>query len=133
MSATASAAAVTTSEPILPAETIKPAILGPSAVEGRYKGDITEKDGTVIEVKIVLTSTRAELIISDGGTLVASLTSAHFISIRKGTFDVKFVSGSKYVSVVGVVGTSGLKIAGTYTTNFAGDGTFALKKYSDVT
>jgi hypothetical protein len=133
MSATASAAAVTTSESILPAETIKPAILGPSAVEGRWKGDVTDSAGTVIEVKIVVTSTRAELILSDGGTLVASLTSAHFVAIRKGTFDVKFISGSKYVSVVGTVGKSGLKIAGTYSTNFAGSGTFAVKKYSDVT
>ena len=129
MSATASA--VIKSESILPAETVKPAILGPSAAEGRWKGDVKESNGTEIEAKIVVTGTRAELIIGSD-TFSASLTSAHFESIRKGTFDVKFTLGSASVTVDGVVGTSGLKIAGTYSISTGQTGSFAVKKYSDV-
>lgn len=119
----------TQSESILPAETVRAAILGPSAVEGRWKGDVTES-GTVVEVKIVVTSTKAELIIGSD-ELTASLSSAHVVQIRKGTFDVKFTAGSASVDVIGTVTDSGLRISGSYSVTTGVSGTFIVKKYAD--
>ncbi len=119
-------------EPLESRRLMSGSILGPSAVEGKWKGDVTESSGSVVEARIVVTATKAELIIGSDETLTASLTSAHFKAIREGTFDVKFIVGKDYVTVTGKVKDAGLKISGDYTLSTGASGTFLVKKYSTV-
>ena len=117
------------------AETIIPAVvtkLGPSAVEGTYKGlvDDTTNNATY-EIKIVLSATEVKLTVEGVGTYAASISSKEFLKIREETFDLdfKYVSGLKgTASFTGKVKDSGLKITGTYTNSASRNGTFVLKK-----
>jgi hypothetical protein len=114
-----------------PQETVKPAIVGPSEVEGTYKGVVDGNDGVDYDIKLVVTSTSARLTVEGFGTYSSGLTSKQFILIRKGTFDVDFsgIDGSKgSVKFTGVVTDDGLRISGTYLNSAGRSGTFVLKK-----
>jgi hypothetical protein len=118
-----------------PAQTIAPAVvtkLGPSAVEGTYKGLVQDTtDGASYEIKVVISATEVKLTVEGVGQYAASLTSAQFLKIREETFDVnfKYVSGLKgTASFTGKVKDSGLKITGTYVNSAGRVGTFVIKK-----
>jgi hypothetical protein len=105
--------------------------LGPSAVEGTYKGESTGFNGVSYVIKLVLTSTSARLTFEGLGTYAAPINAKQFKSIREGTFAVEFVGvgGAKgSVAFVGGVKDSGLKITGDYTNSAKRSGTFILKK-----
>ena len=105
--------------------------LGPSKVEGTYKGTITGADGATYETKLVLTATSARLTVEGLGTYASSLSAKQFLKIREGTFSVafKYVSGLKgSVTLTGKVTDSGLRISGSYVNSASRTGTFSLKR-----
>jgi hypothetical protein len=116
------------------AETIAAAVvtkLGPSAVEGTYKGVTVGSDGASYEIKVVIIATSVKLTVEGLGTYAQSLTAAEFVKIRKETFDLdfKYVSGVKgSVAFTGKVKDGGLKITGTYVNSAGRAGTFTVKK-----
>jgi hypothetical protein len=106
-------------------------ILGPSAVEGTYKGASDGFNGVMYEIKLVLKSNSARLTFEGLGTYAAPINAKQFKSIREGTFAVEFVGigGAKgSVAFAGGVKDSGLKITGDYTNSAKRSGTFILKK-----
>jgi len=116
-------------------ETIAPAVvtkLGPSAVEGTYKGLAQDtSDGASYEIKVVISATEVKLTVEGVGEYAASITSTQFLKIREETFDVnfKYVSGLKgTASFTGKVKDSGLKIMGSFTNSAGKSGTFIVKK-----
>ena len=131
---------VSASSAILPASTpsltpqIKAAtasILGPSAVEGTYKGTSNGFDGVIYIIKLVLTSNSARLTFEGLGTYASPITAKQFKLVREGTFAVEFVAigGAKgSVAFAGGVKDRGLKITGDYTNSAKKSGTFILKK-----
>ena len=113
---------------------ISPAVklkLGPSAVEGTYKGDTQGSTGAIYEIKVVISATSVKLTVEGLGTYVAGITSKQLLKIREGTFDIafKYVSGTKGTATfTGKVKDSGLKITGGYVNSAGKSGTFILKK-----
>jgi len=105
--------------------------LGPSAVEGTYKGDTQASDGVIYEIKVVISATSVKLTVEGLGTYAAKITSKQLLKIREGTFDIdfKYVSGTKgSATFTGTVKDSGLKITGDYLNSAGKSGTFILKK-----
>ena len=113
---------------------ISPAVhlrLGPSAVEGTYKGDTQGSTGAIYEIKVVISATSVKLTVEGLGTYAAKITSKQLLKIREGTFDIafKYVSGTKGdATFTGTVKDSGLKITGDYVNSAGKSGTFILKK-----
>jgi hypothetical protein len=104
------------------------AILGPSAVEGDYKGVVTAKSGQTVEVKLILTSTSAEAEYGDKKDKIG-LTAKEFEEIRKGTFDYTFTVSGTTVTLDGTVTDSGKRISGSAKAGST-TGTFVLEKYA---
>jgi hypothetical protein len=112
-------------------EKVAPAILGPSAVEGTYKGVASGNDGASYEIKLVITPTSAKLTVEGLGEYTSSLTTKQFKLIREEglfTVDYKGIHGAAgSVSLTGAVKDSGLRITGTYANSAGQTGTFSLK------
>jgi hypothetical protein len=110
-------------------------ILGPSAVEGTYKGDaVSSSDDHSTELKLTITSTSATLTAVGVGSDKIALTAKQFKKLREGTFVFSGKIGVHVVTFDGSVTDKGERIAGTYTSKGSsnpdqnGPGTFVVKK-----
>ena len=103
-------------------------VLSPAAVEGDYKGSVVTSSGESVPVKVIVTKTKADLIVNGSVTLSESLTSAHLVALRHGTFDVTFKLSGESVTCTGKELSGGKKISGKYTTSAKKNGTFSLTK-----
>jgi hypothetical protein len=115
---------------VSPAAVVKPAILGPSAVEGTYRGTATDGSHTLV-LKLVVTSTRETLTITGAGTRALTLSASAFKKLRNGSFSFDGKVGSVTAKLSGKVTDSGLRISGSGTlsdSNGTASGTFSLKK-----
>jgi hypothetical protein len=123
----ASAAALP--EHVLPA--VKAAILGPSAVEGNYKGDAVANGSTVEEIKLKITSTSIELFIVGYGDGTVHISAATLKKLREGTFKLSLTVKQLSVSLSGTVTKAGERISGDFSVSgkATATGTFSLKKY----
>jgi len=105
------------------------AILGPSAVEGKYVGDAIYS-GVTREVKLTLTSTSETLTVVGIGSETISESSKQFKKLREGSFSFSGEAEGVKLSFVGSVTSSGKRISGTFDTTGKEtlSGTFALRK-----
>ena len=105
-------------------------ILGPSAVEGHYKGDAIYTGGSK-ELKLTITSDSESLTVTGLVTKTVTLSSKGFKKLREGSFYLSGeVEGVKFI-FEGSVADKGLRISGTFVDTGKLDlsGTFILKKY----
>jgi hypothetical protein len=105
------------------------AILGPSAVEGVYKGD-ADYSGVTREIKLTITSTSETLTVVGIGTEKVSESSKLFKKLREGTFSYEGKADGVTLKLNGTVTKSGARISGDFSATGADilSGTFILKK-----
>lgn len=107
-------------------------ILGPSAVEGNYKGETI--GGKATELKLTITATSVTLTAVGKGTDTVALTAKQFKKLREGTFAFSGKISKYDVTFDGSVADDGARIAGTFSAIVPGDsadngsGTFVVKK-----
>jgi hypothetical protein len=105
------------------------AILGPSAVEGKYVGDAVYS-GVTREVKLTLTSTSETLTVVGIGSETVSESSKQFKKLREGSFSFSGKDDGVTLNFEGSVADSGKRISGDFDTTGKEtlSGTFALRK-----
>ena len=123
------ASAGTVTEHLSPA--VKAALLGPSAVEGNYKGAAVANGTTVEEIKVKITATSIELFIVGYGDGRVHISAATFKKLREGTFKVSVTVKQLHASLSGTVTKAGKRISGDFSVSgkATATGTFLLKKY----
>ena len=105
------------------------AVLGPSAVEGTYKGSATG-DGSSLVLKLVISARKETLTIEGYGSGAVKLSASAFKKLREGKFSYDGKVKSLTVKISGKVTDSGLRISGsgTISSKTTVSGTFLLKK-----
>ena len=104
-------------------------VLGPSAVEGSYKGDAIYSGGEK-EIKLSVTASSESLTVVGIGSKTLTLSSKAFKKLREGTFAWSGTIDGVTLKLTGSVIDKGLRIDGTFsaTGKATGTGTFAVKK-----
>jgi hypothetical protein len=131
--------AATAISALTPATTVAPKLLGPSAVEGEYHGEIyinTRGSTAADQIKVNITSTSITLYAVGYGKSTRPLTAKEFDAIRKGTFTLNRTIDGEAVTFTGIVTDSGDRISGSFTAGSGADrlsGTFVVKKVLTTT
>jgi hypothetical protein len=105
-------------------------VLGPSAVEGHYKGDATYAGGAQ-DLRLTITAKSETLTVLGYGSETVALSSKAFKKLREGSFSWSGTIDGVHLKLSGSVIDKGTRINASFsaTGKITGSGTVALKKY----